>query len=90
MSRALRQYLLVATCFLLAPFTFASVQINELAEPVSIAGKWQFKSGDDLRWAVPSYDDSGWETANVPAFAPPSPLSEDGMGWYRLTLQLNQ
>ncbi len=28
---------------------------------MEVGGKWQFNTGDDLAWAQPGYDDSGWE-----------------------------
>ena len=37
-------------------------------------GPWRFHIGDDLRWADPNTDDSGWETVNMTA----PPGSHDG------------
>ncbi|HTV05231.1 MAG TPA: SpoIIE family protein phosphatase [Acidobacteriaceae bacterium] len=51
---------------------------------VPLDGKWQFHLGDNLAWAEPSYDDSGWEqmTADAPWGAQTHP-SYAGYAWYR-------
>jgi hypothetical protein len=51
-------------------------------------GQWRFQTGDDPRWADPSFDDSSWPIVSLS-----SPLAEQGIdnytgyGWYRLKLQ---
>ncbi len=47
-------------------------------------GLWQFHEGDDPRWALPSFDDSGWESIRVdaPMGAQGHP-SYAGFAWYR-------
>jgi hypothetical protein len=32
---------------------------------VPLNGPWKFQTGDDPRWAEPSFDDSGWETVDL-------------------------
>lgn len=32
---------------------------------VTLDGPWKFHVGDDLRWAAPGFDDSGWETVDL-------------------------
>jgi serine phosphatase RsbU (regulator of sigma subunit) len=51
---------------------------------VRIDGAWQFHTGDDPRWAQPSYDDSAWETlvADTPWGAQGHP-AYTGFAWYR-------
>jgi hypothetical protein len=51
---------------------------------VPINGTWQFHVGDDLRWAQPNLDDSGWESirADDPWGAQNHP-SYAGFAWYR-------
>ena len=54
-----------------APWVNAEpLAINKLDEAQSIAGLWQFRIGDDLNWAAPNLDDSGWSSVEVPAVAP--------------------
>jgi len=50
----------------------------------SLAGNWKFSIGDDQKWALPEFNDSGWEEINVPA-----PWENEGFhgyngyAWYR-------
>lgn len=76
--------LLVATVF-----PAQAMPVTDLAQPLSIAGQWQFQIGDDLAWASPELDDSDWQTTAVPAYAPAGHTDYSGMFWYRLTLQLD-
>jgi hypothetical protein len=43
----------------------ASIDI-ENANKVSVAQQWAFSTGDNMRWAQPSFDDSAWELLPVP------------------------
>ncbi len=56
---------------------------------VPIDGAWQFHLGDDMRWANPAYDDSGWESieVNAPWGAQQHP-SYTGFAWYRRHLDI--
>jgi sialate O-acetylesterase len=54
-----------------------------------LRGTWQFEIGDNLDWAEPDFDDSGW----VKIFVPASWEDEgfpgyDGFAWYRTHFQL--
>ena len=89
MKIVVRCFAIVVTWLLLVAPAYAVMSIDDLSEPVSISGEWRFRSGDNLQWAAPDLDDSRWHIATVPAHSPPVPLGEDGMGWYRLTLQLD-
>ena len=63
--------------------------INDLTQPVSIAGQWRFKVGDDLAWAASVLDDSSWQTTAVPSDSLAGHPNYSGMFWYRHTLQLD-
>jgi hypothetical protein len=58
---------------------------------MDLDGPWRFRTGDDPRWADPSFDDSGWATVMLGR-----PLSQQGIasytgyGWYRLRLRPEQ
>ena len=54
-----------------------------------LTGNWQFQVGDDPRWAMPSWDDAGWEsiTADSPWGAQGHP-SYTGIAWYRRHLEI--
>jgi signal transduction histidine kinase/CheY-like chemotaxis protein len=67
----------------------ASLQINSLEEPVSLAGQWLFQPGDQADWANPDFDDSDWSPVTVPDFSPAGYPGHNGLGWYRLTLEFD-
>lgn len=33
-----------------------------------LSGKWSFKTGDDVSWVKPAYNDAGWGKIDVPAY----------------------
>ncbi|WP_017446920.1 glycoside hydrolase family 2 TIM barrel-domain containing protein [Gayadomonas joobiniege] len=91
----------------LVPLFF--VLIFSLLSFSSVAGErasfnqgWKFKLGDDKRFALPSYDDTGWQSVTLPhdwAIAGPfdpkynartGGLPHLGTGWYRKTLTLSK
>ena len=52
---------------------------------ISLAGNWLFHRGDDTTWKKPGYDDSGWESVELPAsWEEHSNYTENNVyGWYR-------
>ena len=56
---------------------------------MSLAGQWQFNPGDDVAWAAPTFNASEWQQVTVPARSPEGYSGYSGMGWYRLTVQLD-
>jgi hypothetical protein len=56
---------------------------------VPITGTWQFHTGDDLAWANPGFDDSGWQPlqADQPWGAQGHP-GYRGLAWYRKRINL--
>ncbi|MFI5180647.1 MAG: SpoIIE family protein phosphatase [Thermoanaerobaculia bacterium] len=87
---------------LVGPVTVAAGQVPEPAEitvgevasspfGISFDRPWRFHHGDDLRWADPTLDDSGWELV-VPQM-PPGKLPRDGwtgVGWFRRHLLVRE
>jgi sialate O-acetylesterase len=66
------------------PLTIAE-DPSALIPDQSLEGKWKFKTGDDLGWALPGVDEKEWETAAVPSFwETQGHRGYDGVGWYRL------
>ncbi len=56
----------------------------------SLAGFWQFRPGDELAWASPSFDDSTWRSMQVPKRWPEGGFPETSQhAWYRITLQFD-
>jgi hypothetical protein len=54
-----------------------------------IAGAWQFREGDDPHWALPSYDDSAWQSIRVDApWGEQGHPSYAGFAWYRRHLEI--
>jgi len=51
---------------------------------MAVDGSWQFKTGDDPRWADPNFDDSSWETIETDApWGMQEHPSYAGFAWYR-------
>ena len=64
--------------------------IESLDEPVSIAGAWRFRTGDNMAWAAADYDDSSWSSLMVPRDWRAQGYEDlMGMAWYRATLQFD-
>ncbi len=58
---------------------------NSLAVDQSLEGKWKFRTGDDIHWKEPGFDDRNWAQVNVPAFWETQGFKGyDGPGWYRV------
>ena len=56
---------------------------------VPIDGDWQFHVGDDLSWAQPSFDDSGWEPIRTDAtWGEQGHPSYTGFAWYRRHMEI--
>lgn len=57
---------------------------------VTVSGTWAFRTGDNLKWAQPTCDDSQWETisADQPWDAQGHP-GYTGYAWYRRSLRID-
>jgi hypothetical protein len=52
-------------------------------------GKWQFRTGDDIAWAAPAYDDSTWEPIGVDqSWGAQTHFGYTGYAWYRRHLDI--
>jgi hypothetical protein len=71
----------------LSPHALWISGIGKGAKPID--GNWQFRTGDDLKWALPSFDDSGWEAigADEP-FGLQGHPSYAGYAWYRRHIEI--
>ena len=59
----------------------------EVAMPLS--GPWKLKMKDELAYAEPDFDDSGWLQVAVPSFWDSYGYKDyDGVGWYRTEFRL--
>ncbi|MBB5058253.1 hypothetical protein HDF16_002967 [Granulicella aggregans] len=83
---------LLVFCFL--GVTDAKAQEFKAAYPgggsVTMTGAWRFHTSDDLRWADPKLDDSGWETitADSPWGSQTHP-GYVGFAWYRRAIEVD-
>jgi diguanylate cyclase (GGDEF)-like protein len=61
--------------------------IENLNEPISLAGAWRFQPGDDMAWADPGFNDRSWPSLMVPRDWNRQGFDDySGMGWYRINL----
>jgi enterochelin esterase-like enzyme len=71
---------------------YAADSQSRRAEPpfeLDLAGQWRFRTGDDMAWADPAFDDSSWESTQVPQPGGQAAFKDyDGFGWYRLSFTL--
>jgi hypothetical protein len=74
-----------------APQPQSALVIQGLGQgQVKLNGFWQFHTGDDLRWASPSFDDSGWEPINASdSWGNQGHAGYTGFAWYRRHLEIN-
>jgi hypothetical protein len=51
---------------------------------VALGGQWEFKTGDDMAWASPAFDDAGWERIGVDRhWGVQGHFAYTGFAWYR-------
>jgi diguanylate cyclase (GGDEF)-like protein len=61
--------------------------VEPRAGSVDLAGYWRLHTGDDIRWALPSFNDAGWDSVIVPGpWSPPTAHGYTGYAWYRLRI----
>jgi sigma-B regulation protein RsbU (phosphoserine phosphatase) len=79
----MRKVLLLVLLFL-SPGGFAQTRINPFPPGlVKLTEGWRYQKGDDIAWANPRFDDSGWQKL--------APQRNDGCApacWYRLRVEL--
>ena len=56
---------------------------------VAISGLWQFHTSDDMAWAKPAYDDSGWEQIRGDdTWGAQTHPGHTGFAWYRKRIDI--
>jgi Stage II sporulation protein E (SpoIIE) len=56
---------------------------------VEVGGNWHFRTGDDLAWAQPEYDDSGWEQLRGDeTWGAQTHPGYVGFAWYRKPIEV--
>jgi hypothetical protein len=57
---------------------------------ITLDGPWQFHIGDDMAWADPGFDDSGWQAVPFPQAATQSrPSGGSAFAWYRVRIPVS-
>ncbi|HEX6495947.1 MAG TPA: SpoIIE family protein phosphatase, partial [Acidobacteriaceae bacterium] len=88
----LRVLLLLLFCLLL-PVIRAQADTFKTHDPgagsVAIPGLWQFHTSDDMAWANPAYDDSGWEQIRGDdTWGAQTHPAHTGYAWYRKRIEI--
>jgi hypothetical protein len=80
---------LVSSTLCAQPHPVTASPVNHVLEgigrgTIALDGAWQFRLGDDVRWAAPDFNDTGWEQlmADKPWGEQGHPAVV-GFGWYR-------
>ena len=77
-----RVILFLVTFIIIADNVVVSCQSRDRV--VNLKGKWQFNIGDDMKWALPSFDAKGWDEIYAPsAWENQGFYGYDGYAWYR-------
>lgn len=65
-----------------------TIPVEKALSGQPLAKYWRFQLGDDLAWAHPDFDDSGWQTVGLPhiwrANFDEAGNRNEHFGWYRL------
>ncbi len=82
------QFFLLLACLLLLPNTRAHAQAFQTQDPgpgsVEVGGNWQFHTGDNVAWANPEYNDSGWsQLRGDETWGAQANPGYTGFAWYR-------
>jgi len=72
----------------------SSGEVTSLEERFSLGGGWKIIIGDDKKYAAPDYDDSSWDTVDLPGVMMPYILSKNGgisgILWLRKTIHFHK
>jgi signal transduction histidine kinase/CheY-like chemotaxis protein len=81
--------ILLLILFLSLSAESADREILTFERTIDLRGKWKFKTGDDLRWANPNFNDSSWERLQVAVpWGKQGHYKYSGTAWYRLKLHI--
>ncbi|MDZ7371606.1 MAG: glycoside hydrolase [candidate division KSB1 bacterium] len=74
------------TLSLMMLFFVGGLLSGDLARQIDLQGEWRFEIGDNLDFALPSFNDAKWTRVQVPdAWENQGFPGYDGYGWYRIT-----
>jgi alpha-galactosidase len=64
---------------------FTAVALTLNAQEIKLDDGWKFKTGDNLSWANPGFDDSNWSNIEINRYWEDQGYKDyDGYAWYRL------
>ncbi|MDX1638831.1 MAG: SpoIIE family protein phosphatase [Balneolaceae bacterium] len=72
------------------PVELSESDLSVEDQTIYISDTWKFRSGDNMQWAQPGFDDSDWQ--RISTYLGPSELpfiDWDGIGWFRLHLKID-
>ena len=79
------------TLFLMCCFLSKLFCHNITAQPLALPmTEWRFKTGDDLMWATPQYNDADWQNISVGTPWETVIGDYDSIAWYRKTLVIDR
>jgi signal transduction histidine kinase len=58
-------------------------------DSIELSGLWKYHPGDDLYWADPDFDDSGWDLLPTHFENPDSIKGWQGIGWFRARIDVD-
>ncbi|UCE67085.1 MAG: hypothetical protein JSU85_03475 [Candidatus Zixiibacteriota bacterium] len=58
-------------------------------DSIELSGPWKYHPGDDLSWADPDFDDSGWDLFPTHFEDPDSIAEWQGIGWFRARINVD-
>jgi hypothetical protein len=86
--------LVLLACLILLPVMGAHAQPFQTQDPgtgaVAVGGAWQFHTGDNLAWANPAYNDSGWQQLHGDeTWGAQTHSGYTGFAWYRKQIDVS-
>jgi hypothetical protein len=76
------------TIFVLIVILRIPAHAEDLRRITTLSGYWKFSIGDDITWATPSFNDSGWDQITVPGKWEDQGYNDyNGYAWYRKTFK---
>lgn len=82
----------VSACGVLPAAAHASyprnVDASSFGQRITLGPDWLFSPGDNLAWASPAFDDSGWRVVSANKELPDYGIHDIKYGWYRAHIRL--
>ncbi len=67
----------------------AVTKANDIENEISLKGRWSFKIGDNMSWALQQFNDSDWDKIYAPSdWEKEGYQNYDGFAWYRKKISI--